>query len=212
MLASFFMLGETPIHRVLASFLSGEFLLAIPCWLHFYLAMFSYTSRAGFSLLSGELLLNISCWLHFYVGNFSYTSHAGFFFSSGEFLLNIPCWLHFDVGSSSYTSRADLVFVWGVSLTHPMLALYFCGQFLLHSFCWLLFLIWVFLLHIPCCPFFFYLGSFSYTSHVCFISLWRVSLTRPMLAGWLAFYFLFFILFFNLGSFSSSSYAGLIFM
>ena len=40
---------------MLASFLCGEFLLHIPCWLHSYMGSFSYTSRAGL-LLCGELL------------------------------------------------------------------------------------------------------------------------------------------------------------
>ena len=73
--------GVSLTHPVLASFLSGEFLLHIPCWLHFYLGSFSYTSRAGHifiggvfrtrillaSLLCGEFVLQTPCWLHFYV-------------------------------------------------------------------------------------------------------------------------------------------------
>ena len=45
----------------------------------------------------------------FYVGSFSYTSHAGFF-------------LFLNLGSLSYIYRAGFIFLWGVSLTHPMLA------------------------------------------------------------------------------------------
>ena len=41
--------GVSHTFPVLASFLSGEFLLHIPCWLHFYLGSFSDTSRAGFT-------------------------------------------------------------------------------------------------------------------------------------------------------------------
>ena len=48
------------------------------------------------------------------LGSLSYTSHARFFFvfflNSREFLLPIPCWLRF---------------MRGVSLTHPILALFF---------------------------------------------------------------------------------------
>ena len=53
-----------------------------------------------------------------------------------------------------------LFLIWGVSLTHPMQALLFCGEFLLHTPCWLYFFCGEFLLHIPCCLHF-YLGSFS---------------------------------------------------
>ena len=88
-------------------FKSGEFLLHIPCWLHFYRGSFSYTSRAGFK---------------FYLGSFSYTSRAGFILS-GEFLLHIPRWLDFYLASFSYTSHAGFSFLWEVSLTHPLLAL-----------------------------------------------------------------------------------------
>ena len=78
---SFFFVGGLSLtHLVLASFLSGKFLLHTQWWLHF---------SAGF-------LLHIPCRLHFYLGSFSYISDAGFFsFSSVEFLLHIPCWLLF---------------------------------------------------------------------------------------------------------------------
>ena len=87
---------------------------------------FLYTSHAGFFFM----------W-----GFFSYTSWPGFFFFnlfflSREFLSHIPCWLHFYLGSFSYTSRAGFIFIWGVSLTHPVLASFFCGEFLLHISCW----------------------------------------------------------------------------
>ena len=96
-----------------ASFLCGEFLLHIPCWLFFFFFFFFF----------------------FYLGSFSYTSRAGFFFSfflSGEFLLHISGWLHFYQGSISYTSLAGVIFIWGVSLTHPWLASFLSGEFLLH--------------------------------------------------------------------------------
>ena len=153
------------------------------------------------------------CWLHFYLGSFSYTSHAGVIFISGvsltdpvlasllsgEFLLHIPCWHHFYLGSISYTSRAGFIFIWGVSITHPVLAFFIlmCGVSLTHPVL-ALFLCGEFLLHIPRClnlylgnlsytshAFFIYFlsGSFSYTSHAGFVFIWGVSITHPMLAS-----------------------------
>ena len=105
----------------------------------------------------------------------------------------------FNLGSFSYTSRAGFIFIQGVSLTHPVLALVLSGKFLLHIPC-LLFFLWgvslthpmmtlflsgelffthpvlalffcrKFLLHIPCWLHF-YLGSFSYISHAGFFFL-----------------------------------------
>ncbi len=143
---------------MLTLFLSGDFLLHILCWLHFCLGSFSYTSRADFifiwafslthpvlaSFLSGDFLLHIPWWLLLFF----------FYFISGEFLLHNPCWLHFYVGSFTYTSRNDFIFVWGVSVTHPVLTFNFIwgvslthpvlasflnflsGEFLLHNPCW----------------------------------------------------------------------------
>ncbi len=109
------------------SFLCGEFLLYIPCWLHFYRGL-SLTHPMPISFLSREFILHIPWWLYYY-----------FFFCLGSF----PCWLHFYLGGFSYTSPAGVIFILGVSLTHPFLALLFCGEFLLHVPCWLLFfLIW----------------------------------------------------------------------
>ena len=113
---------------------------------YFYLGSSSYTPRAGFiflwgvsvthpvlpSFLCGELLLHIPCWLYFSV----------------EFVFHIPYWLNIYVESFSYTSHAGLIFffffflIWGVSLTHPVLALFLSGEFLLHIpvlFCFFLF-------------------------------------------------------------------------
>ena len=73
-------------------FLSGEFLLHIPCWIHFSVGSFSYTSRAGFiflwvvsltypvlaSFMRGISLTHPEL-TSFYVGSFSYTSRAGIF-------------------------------------------------------------------------------------------------------------------------------------
>ena len=113
--------GVSLTHPVLASFLSGEFLLHISRWLHFYTGSFSYTLSSSsfffffFKYKSGEFLLHISCWFLFsslfYQGSFSYTSRAGFFF---------------------YRRSAGFIFVWGLSLTQPVLASSFCGEFLLH--------------------------------------------------------------------------------
>ncbi len=99
---------------VLASFLSGEFFLHIPCCLHFYWGSFS---RAGF----------------IFMGVISLTHPMLASFLSGEFLLHIPCWLHFYMGSFSYTSHVWFTFLWGVSLTHPVLAfipffIFLCGE------------------------------------------------------------------------------------
>ena len=182
---------------MLASFLSGEFLLHIPCWLHFYLGSFSQ--------------LHIPCWLYFNAGSFSYTSHVDFVFKLevslthpllpsflyGEFLLHTPCCLHFYAGSFSYTSHPSLLFffflyiyilftnkqtknLWGVSLKHLVQVCFLSGEYLLHIPCWLQF----------------YLGSFSYTSRAGFnqptfsytsravlISMQGASLKHPMLAS-----------------------------
>ena len=97
MLSSFFIGGVSLTHPVLASFLSGRFVLHIPCWFFF----------------------------HFYLGSFSYTSHAGLIFMGG--------------GGGG-----------GVSLTHPMLASFLSGEFLLHIPWLASFLSGQFLLHIPC--------------------------------------------------------------
>ena len=140
----FLIWGVSLTHPVLALFLSGEFLLHIPCLLYFYLGSFSYTSHAGFFLFfsSGEFLLSPASFICIrgvslthpvlaYLGSFSYTSRAAFFF-----------------------------FIWGVSLTHPMLALFFFGEFLLHIPCWRLLLLFFFFF------FFFLLFSFGEFFHL----------------------------------------------
>ena len=176
---------------MLALFFCGEFLLHIPCCLHFTLAFFvlfvclgsfSHTSRAVFILI---------------LGSFSYTSCAGFIFNwgvslthptlasflPGEFLLHSPCCFCFllfcffiNPGSFSYTSRAGFIFIWEVSLTHPVLAVALPREFLLYIRCWLIS----------------YLGSFSYTSRAGYIFLWGVSFTYTMLALFFCGEFLFF--------------------
>ena len=120
--------------------------------------------------------------LDLYTGSFSYTSRAGFVFYLGTFSYTSRASLKFYAGSFSYTFRAAWCFMRGVSLTHPVLASFLSGEFLLHIPRWLqvffwevslthpvlpLFLCWEFLLHIPCWLRF-YLRSFSYTSRACF--------------------------------------------
>ena len=193
--------GVSLKHPMLASFLSGEFLLHIPSSFHFFLGNFSYTSHAGFifiwgvslahpmlvSFLSGEFFGSEVCNLPSYALSLS-----------GEFLLHIPCWLYLYLWSFSYISHAGFIFICGVSLTHPMLVSFLSGEFLLHIPCWFHFYLGVslthpvlalfdsgeFLLHIPCWLHF-YLGSFSYTSHAGFTFIWGVSLTHPMLVSFL---------------------------
>ena len=130
--------------------------LTRPILTSFSYGSFSYTTGGFFiwgvslihpmlaSILSGEFLLHIQCWLNFL---------------PGDFVLHIRHWLYFSVGSFSYTSRAGFIFIGGVSLTHPMLALILCGEFILQIPCWLDFFFFFFffrelLLHIPAACFF----------------------------------------------------------
>ena len=115
------------------------------------------------------------------------------------------------VGSFSYTSHVGFIFIWGVSLTHPVLAsflfggvslthpvlasFFLSGEFLLLIPCWLHFHLgsfsyisrafFAFFLLIPCWLHF-YQGNFSYTSRAGFIFIWGVSLTHPMLVSLLS--------------------------
>ena len=154
------------------------------------------------SPLCGEFLLHILCWLYFYLGSFSYTSLASvflsffFFFKSRELPLHVSYWL--------------LILIWGVSLTHPMLALCLCGEFLLHIPCCLHFYAVSFLTHpmldsFLCKEFLLHIQSW-----LCFC-IWGASLTHPVMVSfflsrellshvscWLHFY---------LGSFSYTSRA-----
>ena len=208
------MWGVSLTHPLLASVLSGEFLLHSPCWITFF--------WGGGGEISWEFLLHIPCWLHVYVGSFSYTSRdlgsffyasdAGFTFMSGVSLTH-PVLVSFYVGSFSYTSLAGFIFMCGVSLIDPVLVSCLYGEFLLH---------------IPSseefplriqCWFHFYVGSFSYTSRAGFIFMWRVSLTHSVLASFLSREFLLHIpcwlyfylaLHFYVGSLSYTSRAGFI--
>ncbi len=205
-LASFFIWGVSLTHPVLALFFFGEYLLHIRCWLHIYAGSFSYTSRMGFIFILGVSLthpcllfvawgmgggvLHIPCFFFFLAFFLSFFFFFFFPFSCGEFLLEILLgWLYLNLGSFSYTSRAGFPFLWGVSLTHPMLSSFLSGEFLLHIPCWLSFSV----------------GSFSHTSHAGFPFLWGDSLTHPMLTLFLSGKFLLHIpccLQFYLGSLS----------
>ena len=137
----------------------------------------------------GEFVLDIRLWLLSF-----------FSFLSKEFPSQIQSCLHFYLGSFSYTSPAALIFTWGDSLRHPVLASFSCAEVLLHIPCWLLLLLFFFFFFFL---FFLFLGNFTYTSLADFIFLWGVSLTHPVLASC-------FLL--NLGSFSYTSGAGFIFL
>ena len=95
-----------------------------------------------------------------------------------------------------------------------MLALPFCGEFLFHNPCRLLFLIWGDSLTDPVLASFlpgkfvfdiprwlhFYAGCFSSTSHADFVFMWGVSLIHPVLASFLS------------GSFFYTSHSGFFFL
>ena len=188
---------------MLVSFLSGEFLLHIPC--------------------SGEFLLHIPCCLLpmlvlfcsekilLYVPR-TYRVVVVVVFKSGEFLFHILCWLHFYLGSFSYTSRALASFsytshaafffsfllsgefvipmpcwllfsfcIWEVSFTHPMLTLFYAGSFSYTS---------------RAVFFNFYLASFSYTSRAVLIFMQGVSVILCLHLFFLSFFFFFLLLLF----------------
>ena len=126
-------------------------------------------------------------------------------FLCGEFLLHIPCCLNFDVRSFSYTSCHffEYIFIRGISLTHPVLALFLMlGVSLTHPMLsW--FLCNMCPLHIPCWHCFLYILGVSRTHPVRFFFFFiggffvcRVYLTHPVLNS------------FYLGSFSYTSHAG----
>ena len=142
---------------------------------------FSYTSRTGLIFLLGEFLLHIPCWVHFYQVCFSSTSRAGFFFYFifiwGVSLTN-PVLASFFLFFLCYKSRAGFFFVWGVSLTHPVLAaFYFNFIFLVYFF------VFYFVLFLFC---FLNLRSLSYTSIADFIFMLAVSPTHPVLPSFLS--------------------------
>ena len=102
------------------------------------------------SLLCGEFFLHIRCCLGFYAGNFSYTSQAGFlFFFFFFFFLDLGSFSYRSRGSFSYTCCAGLMFSRGGFVTHPNRPSFICGEFLLHTLYWLIFMQGV-VLHTPC--------------------------------------------------------------
>ena len=160
----FILFGGVPLtHSMLASFLSGEFLLNIPCSLFFF--------------------------FFFNLGSFSYTSHADFVFNCGvsvtrpvvpsflsrEFLLHIPCCPDLYARSFSYISRACILFFFFSSFFFFFFFFFFKYFILLGEF----------LLHIPC-RLHFYMGSFSYTPRAGFNLISGVSLPHPILVSFLS--------------------------
>ena len=135
----------------------------------------------------GEFLLHIPCLFDFCVGSFSYTSHAVFFFW-GVFLF---CFLIWGVSLTHPVLAFNLfIFYLGVSLTHPALALFFYGEFLLHIPCWL---------------FSFFSFCFFFLSFL----IWGVYFTHPVLALFSCGEFLLHIpclLFISVGSLSYTSW------
>ena len=133
-----FLWGVSLIRPMLAFFFFFFFLL------FFYLTSFSHTYHTGIIFYLGSFPYT-SQLASFLCGEFVLQSHVcfiflwGVFFLSREFPLHIPCWLPFYLENFSYTSRADFIFIWGVSLTYPMLAFFFFGEFLLHISFWILF-------------------------------------------------------------------------
>ena len=138
---------------------------------------------------------------------------AFFNFYSAEFLLHILCWLHFYAGSFADSSRTGFISIWGGSLTHPMLALFFgrvrgagdggwgllCwGVSLTHAFIFI-FLIYGVSLTDPV------LASFLYGEFLLHIPYWLYFLSREFLL------YIPCLLYFYLGSFSYTSHADFIF-
>ena len=116
--ALIFMWGVSLTHPVLVSFIIWG--VSLTQSVLFFLLLFFYLF-IFFFFLSGKFLLHIPCWLHFYLGSFSYTSML---VSQKNILGSIP-----------YTSRAGFIFIWAVSLTHPVLVLIWSADFLLHIPC-----------------------------------------------------------------------------
>ena len=118
-------------HPMLASFLSWEFLLHIPCWFHICLGSFLTHPILAF-LFCGEFLLHFQCFFVFVLFLFIFFV----FVLSGEFLLDIPYWFlsfffffFLNRCSFPYTSHAGFIFIWGVSLTHPVWLNSYLGRF-----------------------------------------------------------------------------------
>ena len=107
MLVYFYYWGVSLTYPVLASFLSEEFLLCIPCWPHFCLGSISYTSRAGFTFI--------------WVVSLTHAMLALLF--CGEFLLHILWGV-----SLTHPMLASFILIYGVSRAHPVLASVLFGE------------------------------------------------------------------------------------
>ena len=207
----------------------------------FYLRSFSYTSRGCFNFCGGSFSYTsraalILCWefrlFLFFVWGVSLTHHVLSFFLllffpffplllllSGDFLLHIPFRFNFYMGSFSC---AEIIFMQGISQTHPVLASFLSREFLLHIPRWLEIWCREFLSHITCCLIFytrsfsytsrtcliFCLGSFSYTSRAGFLFLFLL-LSRKFLFYIPCWFLSFLLLFFCRGSFSYTSRASM---
>jgi len=108
-----------------------------------------------------------------------------------------------------YISHAGFFFMWGVSLTHPVLASFLCEELLLHILCWLHFYLGSFFTCVM-------LASFLCGEFLVHILCWLYLLLGEFLLHiqcWLHFYVEFLLhipcwLHFYLGSFSYTSRAG----
>ena len=199
------MWGVSLTDPVRPSSLCGEFVLHIPCCTDFYVRRFSYTAHAGFVYLFylffiWGVSLTHPVLVSFFIGGVSLTHPvlASFLNSgislthpvlalilSGEFLLHIPCWLmFFNLGSFSLTFHADFVFMWGVSLTYPvLLSLLYTFTHYTHLHIWGVSLTYPVLLSLLYTLYTFtHLGSFSYTFHADSVFVQGVSLTHRVLA------------------------------
>ena len=123
--------GVSVTHPMLALFSfflfsSGEFLLHIPCYIHFSLKHPSSKFYLFFSLPQPPFfvfLLFLGLFF-FFIWGFSLTHPVLPLFLSGEFLLHIPLLLYLSLRSFSCTSLASYIFIWGISLIHPMLVVF----------------------------------------------------------------------------------------
>ena len=111
---------------MLASIVSGEFLLNIPYWLHFHMGSFSYTSHADLIFMEGVSLTH-SVLVYFGYWGVFLTHPVQVSFFSERFLLHITNWPHLCLGSISYTSRAGFNMISGLALAHPILVSFLSG-------------------------------------------------------------------------------------
>ena len=121
------------------------------------------------SFLSRVFLFPIPCWLHFYAGSFSYISRA---------VLQkwLPIFFLLKKNTNTVTKDRQL-FIWQVSLTHPMLASFYVGSFSHKSHAG--FFMWA---SYTSGAGFFLWKFFSYMSHADLFLL-GIYLTHPVLAA-----------------------------